>query len=52
MSDVTLVHAPDRAATGRGERDEQDGRYCEGAAQGYELVCEMPRFETASSREA
>jgi len=52
VGDVALADASDRAATGRGERGEQDGRYCEDAAQGYELVCEMPRFATASSREA
>jgi hypothetical protein len=34
VRDVTLADASDRAAAGRGERDEQDGGYCEGAAQG------------------
>ena len=52
VRDVALADAPDRAAAGRGERDEQDGRLCEGAAQGYELGWETPRFEIASSREA
>ena len=52
MGDVTLADAADRATTGRDERDEQDGRQCESAAQGYELVWETPRFEIASSREA
>jgi hypothetical protein len=52
VSDIALADASDRAATGRGERDEEDGRYSEGAAQGYELVWERPRFATASSREA
>ena len=38
VRDVALADASDRAAAGRGERDEEDGRYCEDAAQGYELV--------------
>ena len=52
MRDVALADAADRAATGRDKRDEQDSAYCEGAAQGYEVVWGTPMFEIASSREA